>query len=237
MRTILTPLLASWAMLAQAQFVGPYALTPPAPGFYSVMDTMNFGNWTAIGQPSTPLYVNTPGAPNGLSLDTGMDIVGNTGVFYTQAAASGTVMFDYLIYGAGSGNFSWFNSGSNSPAGGVAYGDYLAFISGLLTNPTAASFSVAAGDYFGFTVSVPQPLPLAGQQRAVIIQNFVAPTNSAPFNLSFQISRGQLVLSWPQGVLQSADDVKGSYSDLTNAFSPYSVPLSRLRQFYRVRTP
>jgi len=35
--------------------------------------------------------------------------------------------------------------------------------------------------------------------------------------------------------LQSASQATGNYSDITNATSPFSVPMSGSQQFYRVR--
>jgi hypothetical protein len=59
---------------------------------------------------------------------------------------------------------------------------------------------------------------------------------STTVTLSIQRSGSQLQLSWPSGVLQSADQVTGTYSDITPApSSPYLVSPSLSKKFYRVR--
>ena len=55
--------------------------------------------------------------------------------------------------------------------------------------------------------------------------------------LSATRSGNTLILSWPQGILQSATNISGPYSDNTSASSPYPVPLSGAQQFFRVRVP
>jgi len=45
----------------------------------------------------------------------------------------------------------------------------------------------------------------------------------------------QMQLSWPAGILQSASDVAGPYTDLPGATSPYTVIPSAPEQFFRVR--
>jgi hypothetical protein len=59
-----------------------------------------------------------------------------------------------------------------------------------------------------------------------------------PFTLNFQVSGGNLVLLWSQGVLQSSSEINGTYIDI-NATSPYNIPLGAFgyQQFYRLRIP
>ncbi|HXU77109.1 MAG TPA: DUF2341 domain-containing protein [Methylomirabilota bacterium] len=58
---------------------------------------------------------------------------------------------------------------------------------------------------------------------------------SSAVTLTFTVSGGNLILTWPQGTLQSAASVTGTYGDLPSATSPYTVPLTGPQQFYRVR--
>jgi hypothetical protein len=59
----------------------------------------------------------------------------------------------------------------------------------------------------------------------------------APFN--YHASGGNLVISWSQGVLQSSSQINGTFTNITSATSPYSVPIgaSGSQQFYRLRIP
>lgn len=226
----------SWTTLSEAQFVGPYALTPPDLGGYILIGgTHNFGGWTVIATPEVWLLLGT--GTNSLTLSTDRLIVNNSAVVFTQAAAAGTVTFDYHVDASGIGYFGWFNSGANKPADYyMPHSQLLGYITDAVTNYTSASFAVAAGDYFGFTISIPETLPPTANSRGVMIQNAVMPVGNPPVNLSYLVSGKNLVLSWPQGVLQSSSDSMGAYTDITAAVSPYSLPLTGSQQFYRVRT-
>jgi hypothetical protein len=58
---------------------------------------------------------------------------------------------------------------------------------------------------------------------------------SSRVTLTYQVVNGNLVLSWPQGTLQAAATVNGTYSDISTATSPYSVPLTGPQRYFRVR--
>lgn len=58
---------------------------------------------------------------------------------------------------------------------------------------------------------------------------------SAPVRLQANAVAGQVQLVWAGGLLQSADQVNGTYSDVTNATSPYTVAAAGAKKFYRVR--
>jgi hypothetical protein len=57
---------------------------------------------------------------------------------------------------------------------------------------------------------------------------------SAPVRITARFVSGQVQLVWSGGILQSADRVNGSYTDLPYATSPYGVTASGLK-FFRVR--
>ncbi|HWI57844.1 MAG TPA: DUF2341 domain-containing protein, partial [Bacillota bacterium] len=65
-------------------------------------------------------------------------------------------------------------------------------------------------------------------------QNY-APISSSAVTITCRVLNGNLVLSWPQGTLQVADQVNGTYNDVTTATSPYSVPLTATQKFYRIK--
>jgi hypothetical protein len=48
-------------------------------------------------------------------------------------------------------------------------------------------------------------------------------------------SAGNMVLSWPQGSLQTSGQVQTGYTNIPNATSPYTVPTSGAHNFYRVK--
>jgi hypothetical protein len=58
---------------------------------------------------------------------------------------------------------------------------------------------------------------------------------SSVVTLSIQHSGNSVILTWPQGTLQSAGAVTGPYSDILTATSPYTNTVSGTKEFYRVR--
>lgn len=58
-----------------------------------------------------------------------------------------------------------------------------------------------------------------------------------PVTLRAQMVSGEVVLTWSKGVLQSAPNVAGPYSDMAGLTSPYTNTPSGAQQFYRVRIP
>jgi hypothetical protein len=70
---------------------------------------------------------------------------------------------------------------------------------------------------------------------AAIVQ-IQAVTQSPPPTLSIQrLAGGQVQLNWNYGVLQSATNATGLFSDLTNATSPATIAPTNALQYYRVR--
>jgi hypothetical protein len=46
---------------------------------------------------------------------------------------------------------------------------------------------------------------------------------------------GSVTLAWDNGVLQAATDVTGPWRDMLEAKSPWLIPTTEGRQFFRVR--
>ncbi len=57
----------------------------------------------------------------------------------------------------------------------------------------------------------------------------------ATVRLSYSRSGSNLILSWPFGTLQEANQVGSGYADLQTATSPYTVPIGATPKYYRVR--
>ena len=60
--------------------------------------------------------------------------------------------------------------------------------------------------------------------------------SGAPVSLTIQQSGANVLLTWGHGVLQSASQVQGPYTDVIGANPPYLTPISGTQQFFRVRT-
>ncbi|HUA39578.1 MAG TPA: LamG-like jellyroll fold domain-containing protein [Candidatus Sulfopaludibacter sp.] len=59
--------------------------------------------------------------------------------------------------------------------------------------------------------------------------------SSSAVTLTIQRSGNNVILTWPQGTLQSASTVNGTYNNVAGATSPYTNAISGATQFYRVR--
>jgi glucose/arabinose dehydrogenase len=65
------------------------------------------------------------------------------------------------------------------------------------------------------------------------IKSLVSPT---PPPLGLQPLGSQLMLTWGRGALQTADEMTGTWSDVTDAFSPYTTATTAVsHKFYRLR--
>jgi len=62
-----------------------------------------------------------------------------------------------------------------------------------------------------------------------------AAVSSSSVSLNIQHSGNSVILTWPEGTLQSAGAVGGPYSDIPAAASPYTNAVSGTQEFYRVR--
>jgi PKD repeat protein len=65
--------------------------------------------------------------------------------------------------------------------------------------------------------------------------SYIIVTNLGPVTVTIQLLGNQVNVSWPNGTLQSATDVAGPYTDLSNAVSPYTLTISNATQFFRVK--
>jgi len=79
----------------------------------------------------------------------------------------------------------------------------------------------------GFNSSVP---------RAVGFTEPVPPIDPVdPPLLTFELTPSGFGISWPNGVLESAETIDGDYAPVTGAVSPYAVTPAGQHQYYRVR--
>ena len=62
-----------------------------------------------------------------------------------------------------------------------------------------------------------------------------ATVSSSIVTIDIQQSGNNVILTWPEGTLQSASVVTGPYNDVPSATSPYTNAVSGTEEFYRVR--
>ena len=65
--------------------------------------------------------------------------------------------------------------------------------------------------------------------------NYIMVTNPPPVSLSISKTGNQLQLSWTEGILQTAGNPAGPYTNVPAATSPYSVTPALSSQFFRVQ--
>jgi hypothetical protein len=70
-----------------------------------------------------------------------------------------------------------------------------------------------------------------------VFSTYSSVTSTAPPNvtLTIQYLNGAVVLTWPQGTLQSANQATGPYSNMPTATSPYTNVITGTQKFYRVK--
>jgi hypothetical protein len=156
------------ATVADAQFTGAYSLEgPPAGTFNSPADPSTFGLWTfdMVAAPSgaAATLITSSGPSLSLSAYSGYTSGTASFSFYTTAAATGTVSFDFssVLTGSGGADGSFRTM--------VNFVDNHGF-NGTSSGPV--TFAVNSGDTFGFRVLAAY-VPYATMQ--VAITNFSAP--------------------------------------------------------------
>jgi hypothetical protein len=114
----------------------------------------------------------------------------------------------------------------------------LSFSLGAGSPPSAAINS--ANGQFTWT---PSTAPATNSISVIVSDNGVPSLSAAetflvtvflPPTISVQVNGNQMQLTWPTGTLQAADEVTGPYLDLS-ATSPFVVPYSGTKRFFRIR--
>ena len=99
------------------------------------------------------------------------------------------------------------------------------------TYTTASTTMADNGAKFRCIVSIPIK-SLTSDEATLTVQ---PDSGVAPKFDSIVRNGSNITLTWSGGLLQAADTVTGVYSDVPGATSPYSVPASGSKKFYRLR--
>jgi hypothetical protein len=82
---------------------------------------------------------------------------------------------------------------------------------------------------------IDEPMIFGRSLSASEINALYTGTVVAPVHLDITRSGNNIILTWPQGTLQEANNVTGPYNDLTSATSPYTNAPAGGSKFYRVK--
>lgn len=120
----------------------------------------------------------------------------------------------------------WVNPSSESDPGTTAVDSQSA--------TTISSFNFRQDSGYGATILVDDFK--AGLSFVAVTDTNLPPASGIPLN--FQKLGNNLILTWTNSsfVLQSANAVSGSYSNITGATSPYTNPISTPPKFFRLKS-
>jgi glucose/arabinose dehydrogenase len=209
-------------------------------------------NWSKVwmfgantsGEPSLS-YINfTPrtgitGNPPKLDFDTSVDVEFNTtGGANAPALVTSHQYHAVAVFDSGFNLMSLYLDGV--PADSAAMGGYNIQQLGFNTGRFGCGYFFADPDLAG---SINELRVYAGVLTTNdVLNNFNAgPDALVPLSSTPQISLGaarsgnQLILSWPIGVLEQADDLSGPWTAVSGANSPYPAAFSSLKKFFRVK--
>jgi PKD repeat protein len=106
------------------------------------------------------------------------------------------------------------------------------FGDGNTTNTTATSFTHTYNSAGTNTVALTVTGPVGTNTQART--SYIVVTNPGPVTIIIQLSNNVVKLTWPVGTLQSAPQLTGPFTNITDAASPYTLPPTEATRFFRV---
>jgi PKD repeat protein len=199
---------------------GPFAIVSGAafslPGFGTTNVVVSFSP-ASVGAFSNNVIVTTDNAGNKTNSVTG------TSAISPIASFTGSP-----ISGAWPLTVSFTNSSTGTYTNAV-----WDFGGGASSNTTALTLARAYVIPGTNTVKLTVTGPLGTD--SLTQTNYVVVTDPAPVVLSIQLIDTQLQLTWSDGVLQSAFQVTGPYTNVPGVVSPYTIAPSDDTRFFRVK--
>jgi len=100
-------------------------------------------------------------------------------------------------------------------------------------------FTVGALAVLGSDLYVGGDFKTAGGKVSPYLARAVSGESPTPIPLQWQLQNQRLVLSWTDAdfQLQAAPEATGTYTNVPNATSPYTNPLTGPRRFFRLHAP
>lgn len=152
------------------------------------------------------------------------------------------------------------NGIANTAVGGVPATNSWTHLVGVYDGTTTTLYvngvaysSSAAGYVANYNDGVNAPGPFTIGARSSLNNNFAGRVDEVAFynraltatevtshyrslpQVTIETSGSNVILTWPSGTLQQADEASGVYTDVPTASSPYTVPPGAAKKFYRVK--
>jgi hypothetical protein len=107
--------------------------------------------------------------------------------------------------------------------------------SGTVTGTNYVDSTAVNGTTYYYVVSAVTSISEAIETANSPVEVSVTPVAPLPVFMSIQTSGNSIIITWPNGTLQSATNILGPWYDLSGAASSYVVTPAGPQQFYRVK--
>ncbi len=107
--------------------------------------------------------------------------------------------------------------------------------SGTVTGTNYVDSTAANGTTYYYVVSAATSISEASETANSPVEVSVTPVAPLPVFMSIRTSGNSIIITWPNGTLQSATNIVGPWHDLGGVVSPYGIIPTGSQQFYRVK--
>jgi beta-galactosidase len=107
--------------------------------------------------------------------------------------------------------------------------------SGTVTGTNYVDSTAVNGTTYYYVVSVVTSISEAIETANSPVEVSVTPVGPLPVFMSIRTSGNSIIITWPNGTLQSATNIVDPWNDLGGVTSPYVVAPTGSQQFYRIK--
>jgi hypothetical protein len=107
--------------------------------------------------------------------------------------------------------------------------------SGTVTGTNYVDSTAVNGTTYYYVVSAVTSISEAVETANSPVEVSVTPVASLPVFMSIRTAGNSIIITWPNGTLQSATNIIGPWQDLGGVVSPYGITPAGSQQFYRIK--
>jgi hypothetical protein len=107
--------------------------------------------------------------------------------------------------------------------------------SGTVTGTNYVDSTAANGTTYYYVVSAATSISKSSETANSPTEVSVTPVAPLPVFMSIRTSGNSIIITWPNGTLQSATNIVGPWHDFGGVVSPYGITPTGSQQFYRVK--